>query len=314
VCQISEPRTIEEAVTGQYVKNWKEAADSEYKSLMENETWDLVELPSNKTANRCKWVFKVKRKSDGTVERFKGRLVAKGYAQKFGFDYRETFSPVVRFSSVRALIAFAVQNDMLIHQMDVITAFLNGDLDEDIYMQQPDGYVQSGSEHLVCKLKKSLYGLKQAPRCWNLAFKKHMESIGFRQTTADPCVYVRFGDAIAIVAVYADDLILITKTPTEMEELKFMMAMRFKMKDMGRLHYCLGVSIVCDEQQKCVWLHQKQHILDMLKKYGLLEAKTVSTPADLNVRLQKDDSVSKPVDPVPYQSTVGSLLYAATAT
>ena len=198
--------------------------------------------------------------------------------------------------------------------MDVITAFLNGDLDEDIYMQQPDGYVQSGSEHLVCKLKKSLYGLKQAPRCWNLAFKKHMESIGFRQTTADPCVYVRFGDAIAIVAVYADDLILITKTPTEMEELKFMMAMRFKMKDMGRLHYCLGISIVCDEQQKCVWLHQKQHILDMLKKYGLLEAKTVSTPADLNVRLQKDDSVSKPVDPVPYQSTVGSLLYAATAT
>ena len=252
VRQISEPRTIEEAVTGEYAKEWKEAADSEYKSLMENETWDLVELPSDKTAIGCKWVFKVKHKSDGTVERFKGRLVAKGYAQKFGFDYLETFCPVVRFSSVRALIAFAVQNDMLIHQMDVITAFLNEDLDEDIYMQQPDGYVQCGSEHLVCKLKKSLYGLKQAPQCWNLAFKKHMESIGFRQTTADPCVYVRFGDAIAIVAVYVNDLILITKTPTEMEELKSMVAMRFKMKDMGRLHYCLGVSIECDEQQKCV--------------------------------------------------------------
>ena len=314
VCQITEPRTIEEALTGECAQEWKAAADSEYKSLMENETWDLVELPRDKTAIGCKWVFKVKHKSDGTVERFKGRLVAKGYAQKFGFDYLETFSPVVRFSSIRALIAFAVQNDMLIHQMDVVTAFLNGDLDEDIYMQQPDGYVQSGSEHLVCKLKKSLYGLKQAPRCWNLAFKKHMESIGFRQTTADPCVYVRHGDAIAIVAVYVDDLILITKTAAEMEALKSMMITQFKMKDMGRLHYCLGVSIEYDEQQKCVWLHQKQYILDMLKKYGLLEAKTVSTPSDLNVRLQKDDGVSKPVDPVHYQSAVGSLLYAATAT
>ena len=181
-------------------------------------------------------------------------------------------------------------------------------------MQQPDGYVQPGSEHLVCKLKKSLYGLKQAPRCWNMAFHKYMESIGFRQTTADPCVYVRNGNTTAIVAVYVDDLILITETPEEMEKLKFMLAAQFKMKDMGKLHYCLGVTVEQDEQQKCVWINHKQYILNMLKRYGLLEAKTVSTPTDLNVRLQKNDGVSNPVNPIQYQSTVGSLLYTAITT
>jgi len=141
-----------------------------------------------------------------------------------------------------------------------------------------------------------------------------MESIGFRQTTADPCVYVRNGNTTAIVAVYVDDLILITETPEEMEKLKSMLAAQFKMKDMGKLHYCLGVTVEQDEQQKCVWIHQKQYILNMLKRYGLLEAKTVSTPTDLNVRLQKNDGVSNPVNPIQYQSTVGSLLYTAITT
>ena len=119
VCQISEPQTMEEALTGDHAKDWKAAADSEYESLMENETWELVELPSGRKPIGCKWVFKVKHGSDGKLECFKGRLVAKGYAQKYGVDYDETISPVVRFSSIRALLAFAVQNDMLIHQMDV---------------------------------------------------------------------------------------------------------------------------------------------------------------------------------------------------
>ena len=264
ICQITEPITMEEALKSEYSKEWKVAADSEYKSLIENETWDLVELPDGEKPIGCKWVFKLKHASDGTVERFKGRLVAKGFAQTYGIDYFETYSPVVRFSSIRALIAFAVQNDMLIHQMDVVTAFLNGDLHEDIYMQQPDGYVQPGSEHLVCKLKKSLYGLKQAPRCWNMAFQKYMESNRFRQTTADPCVYVRTGNTTATVAAYVDDLILITKTPEEMEELKSVMIAHFKMKDMGKLHYCLGGTDEHDEQQKCVWIYQKQYILNML--------------------------------------------------
>ena len=124
----------------------------------------------------------------------KARLVAKGYAQKYGIDYDEIFSPVVRFSSIRFLIAFAVQHDMLIHQMDVETAFLNGKLGEEIYMQQPEGYVKPGEKYLVCKLEKSLYGLKQSSRCWNKAFRESVENIGFTQATADPCVFIRKKD------------------------------------------------------------------------------------------------------------------------
>ena len=197
---------------------------------------------------------------------------------------------------------------MLIHQMDVVTAFLNGTLHEEIYMQQPDGYKVSEKEHLVCKLNKFLYGLKQSPRCWNKAFQEYMELIGFTQSTADPCVYIRVTDTIAVVAVYVDDLILLTETPIEMEDVKRNLTDRFKMKDMNTLHYCLGISIVLDENKGCIWLLQTHYVCNLLNHFGLTEAKTVSTPSDLSVRLDKADNISINVDPVLYQSIVGSLL------
>lgn len=313
--QINEPTTMKEALASDLAEEWKAAADTEYSSLLENETWKLVELPSGHKPIGCKWVFKAKRGSDGYVERFKARLVAKGYAQLYGVNYDETFAPVVRFSSIRALLAFGVQNEMFIHQMDVVAAFLNGALEEEIYMLQPDGYAQAGSEQLVCKLKKSLYGLKQSPRCWNTAFSEYMRSIGFEQNTADPCVFVRVEEAdVTIVAVYVDDLIILTKSLEQMEKLKRSLTTQYRMKDMGELHYCLGISIERDEERKYLWVHQKQYILAMVEKYGLSQAKTVTTPVDINVKLKAEDGVSKTVDPVLYQSMVGSLLYAAIAT
>ena len=198
---------------------------------------------------------------------------------------------------------------MLVHQMDVVTAFLNGDLDEEIYMEQPPGYTVPGKEHLVCKLKKALYGLKQSSRCWS---KAYMDEIGFIPSAADPCVFIRPVDGMTVVAVYVDDLIVLAMTSAEMKKVKQTLADRFKMKDMGELHYCLGISIIQDED--CIWLHQKQYILNPLEKFGLKEEKTVSTPADLDVKLVKNDEISKDVDPVKYQSMVGSLLYAAMAT
>jgi len=186
-CQILEPSTIDEALASDHATEWRQAADLEYKSLISNNTWELVELPAGHKPIGCKWVFKVKYRSDGEVEHFKGRLVAKGYAQMYGIDYDETFAPVVRFSSIRTLLAFAVQNSLLIHQMDVVTAFLNGNLSEEIYMQQPDGYIQVGNEHLVCKLKKSLYGLEQLPRCWNTALDDQLKSLDFTQTHVCMC-------------------------------------------------------------------------------------------------------------------------------
>ena len=171
---VLEPRTIEEAFSGDDADKWKTATDSEYSSLLENETWDLAKLPHDRQALPCKWVFRVKYKEDGSIERYKARLVAKGYAQKHGVDYEETFSPVVRFSSIRVPLLFALQHNMHIQQMDVVTAFLHGKLEEEIYVTQPSGYSVKGKENLVCRLKKSLYGLKQSPRCWAKAFQQYV--------------------------------------------------------------------------------------------------------------------------------------------
>ena len=210
-------------------------------------------------------------------------------------------------------MAFAVSRNMFIHQMDVVTAFLNGTLNEDIYMEQPEGYVVPGKENLVCHLKKSLYGLKQSPRCWNTSLKEFMASQGFVQSIADPCIFICIINGhLTIVAVHVDYLILLTETEEEIIDLKASLAVRFKMKDMGKLHYCLGVSI--KEKDGVLLLSQEQYIKKILYKYNLQDCKPVSTPMDVNVKLVKDDGYSKPVDPVQYQSMVGSLIYAAIAT
>ena len=306
--QVLEPYTIEEALSSDDADKWQAAADSEYSSLLENHTWDIVELPYNRETIPCKWVFKVKYKQDESLQRYKARLVAKGYAQKHKIDYDETFSPVVCFSLIRVLLVFALQHNMHIHQMDVVTAFLHGDLEEEIYMTQPSGYSVKGKENLICRLKKSLYGLKQSPRCWAKAFQQYVETVGFSQSAADPFVFVRAIDLSTIIAVYVDDLILITSGLDLMVHLKNCLAAQFKMKDMGPPHYLLGITV------DCISIHQKQYILRLVKRLRMEDAKPVSTPADISVKLTKDDGVSKEVDSTEYQSLVGSLLYAAIAT
>ena len=150
--------------------------------------------------------------------------------------------------------------------MDVVTTFLNRILEEDIYMQQPAGYVQPGKEKMVCKLKKSLYGLKQSPRCWNKEFKEHMESANFKQGTADPCIFTKTEESreIIIVAVYVDDLIIVTKTNENMNKIKRILTSRFKMKGLGKLHHSLGITVEYDESRRCLWLHKKPYISAML--------------------------------------------------
>lgn len=310
---IDEPSSLQEALDSKHAAQWKAAADSEYQSLMENQTWELVKLPTNRKTVGCKWIFKVKYGAQGEVERFKSRLVAKGYSQRYGIDYDETYSPVVRLSSVRTLLANAVQKGMLVHQMDVVTAFLNGDLEEEIFMEQPEGYVQPGQEDMVCKLKKSLYGLKQSPRCWNQKFVTSVRSLGFVPSDADPCIFVKrhSDDEMSIIAVYVDDLIIMTTTVEEMQRIKASLSKNFKMKDLGSLHYCLGISV--EQHEDGIKLSQKQYIEKLLERYGLQDANPVSTPMDLNVKLVANDG-SNPVEVAKYQSVVGSLLYAAVAT
>ena len=214
--------------------------EAEMRSLKENNVWDLVELPKGKKAIGSKWVYKVKTGADGLMERYKARLVAQGFSQKYGDDYDETFCPVVRLESLRALIALAVHYKLRLHQVDVTTAFLNGELEEEVYMKQPKGFVTEGQEHLVCKLKKSIYGLKQSPRCWNTTLDSHLKDMGFTQSVSDPCMYTDAGGDLFFIGVYVDDIILAGCSDKRIKEVKDALAHKFDIKDMGKLHYFLG--------------------------------------------------------------------------
>ena len=214
-----EPSSVREAMASSNKSKWREAMKKEMESLYENEVWDLVEPPKGRKIVGSKWVFKEKMGADGTTERYKARLVAQGFSQKRGLDYDETFSPVVRTESVRSMIALAATDNLLLHQMDVTTAFLNGTLEEEVYMKQPEGFATKGKEHLVCKLKKSIYGLKQSPRCWNVELDDHLCDIGFTQSTSDPCIYTSEGGSV-LLAVYVDDVLLAAKSEQCMSDVK----------------------------------------------------------------------------------------------
>ena len=212
-------------------------------SLHTNKVWDLVELPKDRKTKR---VFKTKRSADGTVERHKARLVAQGYTQQYAQDYDETFSPVVRFESLRTVIALSLQNSLKLHQMDVTTAFLNGELKEEVYMRQPEGYTVKGKENLVCRLEKSIYSLKQSSRCWNSALDTNLKKMGFAQSAGDPCLYMSSEGEMFLIAVYVDDILLAGKSDKRMAKVKQALSQQFQVKDMGELHYFLGVSIIQD--------------------------------------------------------------------
>ena len=184
---VSRSQCVSDAITNQ---EWADAMKAEIDSLHDNRVWDLVQLPEGRKAVGSKWVFKVKTNADGYVERCKACLVAQGYSEKEGLDYDKTFSPVVPSESVHSVITLASKNGLKLHHMDITTTILNGNLKEEVYMKQPDGFLAIGQEHLVCRLRKCIYGLKQSPRCWNQALDAQLKLMGFKQNTSDPCIYL----------------------------------------------------------------------------------------------------------------------------
>ena len=318
VCE--EPITLAEAMEREDASDWRKAIEEEMQSLKENNTWELTELPKGRKAIGCKWVFKIKRKADGTVERYKARLVAKGYSQKEGIDYHETFAPVVKFTSLWSLLAIATARDMIIHQMDVKTAFLNGDLDEEIYMDQPEGQVRKGEENLVCKLKCSLYGLKQAPRAWYKRIDSFLQSEGFIRFESDHGVYRRGnGEEKVILAIWVDDLFIFGNKLDEVNKVKEGLKSEFKMTDMGEAQYLLGLQIIRDKDKGHLTLTQKKYAMEVLKRFGMENCKSVSTPMEVGLKLTKEmepktkEEMDK-MDKVPYRAAVGSLMYLMVAT
>jgi hypothetical protein len=317
---VDEPRTVKEAINMPDSNSWLLAMKDEMKSLEKNETWDLVPLPQGRKPVGCKWVFKKKYRPDGSIDKYKARLVAKGYSQKEGIDYGEIFSPVAKLTSIRFLLSLAAANDFEIEQMDVTTAFLHGDLEEEIYMSQPDYFAEKGKEHLVCKLKKSLYGLKQSPRMWYQKYDTYVLSLGFTRAKSDHCVYYKAeGDRKLIIALYVDDMLFIGNSKEMISELKSQLSLKFEMKDLGSAKFILGMEIIRDRVGRKLWLSQRKYITNVLERFNMTDCKQQVVPMLHGTKLSVNDSPKSPdeiedMKRVPYASAVGSLMYAMVST
>src|SRR5438876_11451373 len=306
------PKSIAEAYASPDADNWKEAAHNEMDSILSNGTWELSERPYGCKPVGCKWVFKKKLRPDGTIEKYKARLVAKGYTQKEGEDFFDTYSPVARLTTIRVLLSLAASHGLLVHQMDVKTVFLNGELDEEIYMDQPDGYVVGGQEGKVCKLLKSLYGLKQAPKQWHEKFDRTLKSVGFIVNETDKCVYYRFvGGEGVILCLYVDDILIFGTNLDMIEEVKSFLSHSFEMKDMGVADVILNIKLL-REGTGGVTLVQSHYVEKVLSRFGYSDCKTAPTPYDSSVILRKNQRITR--DQLRYSQIIGSLMYLASAT
>ena len=230
-----EPECYQEAMSHEDKGEWNKAMQEEMKSLKENHTYDLVKLPKGKRSLKNKWVYKLKTEETTSKPRYKARLVVKGSSQKKGVDFEEIFSPVVKMSSIRVVLGLAASLNLEVEQLDVKTAFLHGDLDEEIYMDQPQGFEVKGKEDLVCRLRKSLYGLKQAPRQWYKKFDSFMINHGYARTTSDHCVFVKYfaENDFVILLLYVDDMLIVSRNVGEINKLKKELSKSFAMKDLG---------------------------------------------------------------------------------
>lgn len=305
-----DPLTIEEAKHRIDWPEWKKAIDSEYNSLLKSNTWTVCELPKGRTAISNKWVFKLKRKADGSIDKYKARLVARGFSQKAGFDYNETYAPVAKLVTLKILLSIANHDDMHIHQMDVKSAFLNGELSETIYMQLPDGF---GQQSKVCKLNKALYGLKQASRAWNEKFNKFMIRIGFKRSESDQCLYIKEHDGVkCFVLLYVDDTLIFCSNLKVMAAIKKLFSSEFEMTDMGVAGSFLGMQIERDIQRGTIALSQSQYLEKVLRKFQMQECKPKSTPMEKGLHLDLGEKGR--CSNHPYRELIGCLTYAAVTT
>ncbi|KAL5774045.1 hypothetical protein ACOSP7_011602 [Xanthoceras sorbifolium] len=314
-----EPECYDEAMQVEDSVKWESAMRDEMDSLMSNQTWELAELPPGKKALHNKWVFRIKEEHNGN-KRYKARMVVKGFQQKDGIDYNEIFSPVVKLTTIRLVLKIVAAENLHLEQLDVKTAFLHGDLEEEIYMRQPEGFKEAGKENLVCRLKKSLYGLKQAPRQWYKKFDSFMSSSGFTRCQADHCCYIkRFDNSFIILLLYVDDMLVAGSDMQEIMNLKRELSKQFAMKDLGAAKQILGMRIKRDTKSGTLLLSQAEYIKKVLSRFNMQDAKPVSTPLGIHFRLSKEQSPKTEEErthmaKVPYASAIGSLMYAMVCT
>lgn len=315
---IIEPQSYEEAITSPDAKKWISAMEEEMSSLEENQTWRLEKLPSGRKTIKCKWVYKVKMDSFGHPVRYKARLVAKGFSQKEGVDYDETFSPVVRHESVRAILSTAAANDLEILQLDVRTAFLHGELTEEIFMDQPTGFTSTAYPTNVCRLQKSLYGLKQASRLWNIKFDGLLVNLGFTRSPIDSCVYHHNGgDGIIILAIWVDDGLLCGRDKKRLLEIINQLSDHLEISTQ-EADLFIGIKIDRDRPNRTIYLSQEQYIIRILHRFKMAECNPKGLPADPFSRLTLAGVDGGPCSPSCdqsiYREAVGSLMFLMVCT
>lgn len=315
-----EPLTYQDAMNGPDSERWLEAMKSEMDSMYDNQVWTLVDPPEGAKPIGCKWVFKKKTDMEGKIQTYKARLVAKGFKQIHGIDYDETFSPVAMVKSIRILLAIAAYNNYEIWQMDVKTAFLNGSLEEDVYMTQPEGFVNPKDARKICKLRRSIYGLKQASRRWNIRFDQTVKEFGFIQNEDESCVYKKVsGSHVAFLVLYVDDILLIGNDIPSLQAVKTWLGKSFSMKDLGEATYILGIRIYRDRSRRLIGLSQSTYIDKVLHRFGMQDAKRGFVPMSHGISISSDNS-PKSLDErgrmskIPYASAIGSIMYAMICT
>ena len=306
-----EPESVQKALNS---KSWRNAMKEEYEALTRNGTWELVPEPADRSVVSGKWCFKAKVDADGNVHRYKARYVARGYTQRPGIDYMETTSPVVSMTSLRTLLSVATMEDMEVKQLDVDSAFLYGELNEEIYLQQPQGFEKfsKDGERLVCRLRKAIYGLKQAGRVWWKLIDSELRRISFESSNEDSCIYRRQHDGnLVLIAIYVDDLIIASRSSQQISNLERTLKGMFSMKPMGDITYVLGMKIGRDRSSRTMYMSQSAYAKAILEKYQMMDCRPVQAPVAAGSCLEPHDG---PEAQFPYAQVVGSLMYLAMGT
>ena len=303
ISQVAEPRSYSEAAVH---PEWQGAMRSELQALQDNGTWTLTSLPAGKTPIGCRWVYKVKHRSDGSIERYKARLVAQGFTQLEGIDYQDTFSPTAKIVTVRCLLALAAARGWALHQLDVNNVFLHGDLHEEIYMSPPPGLRRQGEDNMVCRLHKSLYGLKQASRQWFSKFSEAIQAAGYVQSRADYSLFTKTqGKSFTALLIYVDDILITGNDSMSITEIKKFLHSKFRLKDLGDLKFFLGIEV--STSKNGIFISQRKYALEIIEDAGLIGAAPIDTPMERGLKLTDNGDLLK--DPGRYRRLIGRLIY-----
>lgn len=308
-----EPRDFNEAMSSADGHLWRKAAQEEYDSLIRNETWSLVPLPSNRKAIKSRWVFKVKPALRGSDARHKARLVAKGFSQRRGIDYDETFAPVAKQDTLRVILSFVATLDLELYQLDIKTAFLYGELSEEIYLEQPEGFVALGQEQLYCRLHKCLYGLKQASRVWNRHFDHFLKKFGLIPCQSDPCLYLKQrGEEFMMVVIWVDDGLICLNNLDSITEMVAYLSKNFEMRSSEANHF-VGLTITRDRKEKKLYVSQPDYTRKILQRFHMNDCHPVSLPISPGTHLSRPTEELSNLR-IPFKEAIGSLMYLMIST